>query len=400
MRILEVEYLGPPAMGGVEVLVEALYRRFAAAGHEVEIWSTDLFAFDANLAGFDGPRHAPGQAVVNGMRVRRFAARRVRPWIFDPHHLVWRGLRKPLVEEAARGSILHIHSFPSDQALKGLSAAAVGGTVVVTPHHDVESLRRYLGLWRAKVVLGRLTRLARRFPGFRLTVHTPVARDLWVNEIGWPGDQIRVIPNGVDLEEFDRVTSDEVEAAARRWPACAARLLFVGRLARSKGVDVLLRAVARVPETGLLVVGPDAGALDELQRLRGELRLEERVAFVSLSRREVCAAFRACDLFVLPSRFGENFGIAAVEAMAARKPVVVSDRGGLPSLVEPGRNGLIVPAESDEALGEAIARLSGSAELRRQYGQAARAAAEARYTWDGVAQAYLDLFAAARQTGV
>ncbi len=84
MRILEVEYLGPPAMGGVELLVEALHRKFTGTGHEVEIWCSDL-------AGFDGSRLPPGYAEVSRMRVRRFPTRRVRPWIFDPHHLVWCG---------------------------------------------------------------------------------------------------------------------------------------------------------------------------------------------------------------------------------------------------------------------------------------------------------------------
>ncbi|HOQ27764.1 MAG TPA: glycosyltransferase family 4 protein, partial [Armatimonadota bacterium] len=92
----------------------------------------------------------------------------------------------------------------------------------------------------------------------------------------------------------------------------------------------------------------------------------------------------------------ENFGIAAVEAMAARKPILVSDRGGLPSLAESGRNGLVFTAESVESLADALARLAASEELRRQLGEAGRAAVEARYTWDHVARAYLDLFAAVK----
>ncbi|HHX38547.1 MAG TPA: glycosyltransferase [Armatimonadetes bacterium] len=387
MRILEVEYLGPPAMGGVELLVEALHRKFTGTGHEVEIWCSDL-------AGFDGSRLPPGYAEVSRMRVRRFPTRRVRPWIFDPHHLVWCGLRRALVEAAGQGSLLHLHSFPSDQVLKSLGAMAAGGRVVITPHHDTESLRRYLRLWRAQVVCRRLVRMARRHPRVSLTVHTPAARDLWVNEIGWPEAQVRVIPNGVDLEEFDRVTQAEIDATTHHWSACDVRALFVGRLARSKGVDTLLQALARVPGVGLLLIGPDAGAREELERLRQELNLEERAVFATLPRRELCAAFRACDLFVLPSRFGENFGIVAVEAMAAQKPILVSDRGGLPSLAESGRNGLVFTAESVESLADALARLAASAELRRQLGEAGRAAVEAHYTWDHVARAYLDLFAA------
>ena len=107
---------------------------------------------------------------------------------------------------------------------------------------------------------------------------------------------------------------------------------------------------------------------------------------------ELCAAFRARPLR-LPNRFGENFdrrrrGDGGPEADPGKRPRRVALAGGA------GRNGLVFTAESVESLADALARLAASAELRRQLGEAGRAAVEAHYTWDHVARAYLDLFAA------
>jgi glycosyltransferase involved in cell wall biosynthesis len=393
MRIIEVEYLGPPALGGVEALVEALYRKFTAAKHEVEIWCTDL-------ASFAGPRHGAAICEVNGMKIRRFPAKRFRLWLFDPHHLHWEGLRKAFSEEAGRGSVFHINSFPSFQALAVLAVLKSGAAVVITPHHDVESLRRYWRLWRGKRNISTLLAAARKHPHLRLAVHTHLTKKFWLEEIGWPKGQIRIIPNGVYLSEFDEVSAAEIEAAARRWPQGNLRLLFVGRLAYSKGVDLLLRALAQIKNAALLAIGPDDGALADLKKLGQELSLESRVNFLSPPpRREVCAAFRACNVFILPSRFGENFGIAAIEAMAARKPVVVSDCGGPPTLVKQGENGIIFPVESVEGLVESLNYLTGSEALRRSLGEAGRNMVESAYTWERVADEYLSLFAAALNEG-
>ena len=374
-------------------MVEALYRGFAGAGHEAEIWCTDL-------ASFEGPRHEAGAATVNGMSVRRFRTKCCRLYLFDPHHLVWRGLGRALREETGPETLFHVNSFPSYQALAALKAVKAGAPVVITPHHDIESLGRYLRLWRARRVMRGLLSAARAFPRLNLAVHTRATKRFWVEEIGWPEEQIRIIPNGVYPDEFDKISAEETGAAAAGWPRGEVRVLFVGRLARAKGVDILLRALARTRGASLLIIGPDAGEGENLRKLAQELKIEERVNFLAPPpRRQVCAAFRACDLFVLPSRFGENFGIAAIEAMAARKPVIVSDSGGLPSLVRAEENGLIFSSESVEGLTEALNYLAGAASPRQSYGEAGRRMMESAYTWERVVKEYLALFTAALSAG-
>jgi glycosyltransferase involved in cell wall biosynthesis len=385
MRIIEVEYLGPPALGGVEAVVETLSRKFIAAGHEVEIWCT-------NLASFNGPRLGVGTVNVNGLTVRRFPTSKHLLQFRDPYHLVWKGF-KQLLEEAKAGSILHIHCLPSDQAFAGMLASRQARAVVITPHHEVVSLQGYMKLWRGRQLKMMIQGLMAQLPQLNLAVHTRLERSFWRDEIGLPGEQITVVPNGVELSEFDDITEAEIKAAETRWPEAGVRLLFAGRLDRAKGVDLLLRALAQVKGITLLAIGPDAGARGELEALVKELGIATRVNFAGpLARQELCAAFRACDIFSLPSRYGENFGIVAIEAMAAGKPVIASDCGGLPLLVQNGHNGILFAREAVAELAEALARLANAPELRTSMGQAGRALVENNYTWDQVAKTYLDLF--------
>jgi glycosyltransferase involved in cell wall biosynthesis len=386
MKIIEVEYLGPPAVGGVEAVVETLSRKFTASGHETAIWCT-------TLAAFSGGQLPQGESEVNGLAVRRFPARQSRRFLFDPYHVRWQGLTPALSQQAA-SAVFHLHPFPASHAMIALAALPQGGAVVITPHHEVASLRRYRKLWRGKKILGEFLRAAKRHPALCLGVHTVLEADYWTQEIGWPAEQIRIIPNGVDLAEFDRLSAEAIAEAAKLWPPAATKLLFVGRLDEAKGIDLLLRALASLPDTALLIVGPDAGAGAKLRQLSRELGLEDRVNFAGVIPRPlVCGAFRACDIFVLPSRYGENFGIVAIEAMAAAKPVVVSDCGGLPTLVAEGENGLLFPAGAADRLQGALQQLLNSPDSRQALGAAGRKKVEAGYTWDKVAQAYLDLFA-------
>jgi glycosyltransferase involved in cell wall biosynthesis len=217
----------------------------------------------------------------------------------------------------------------------------------------------------------------------------------WREEVGWPEKQLRVIPNGVDLQEFDQISDRELEEVKNLWPPGKIRLLFVGRLTKAKGIDTLLRSLPYNTTASLLAVGPDAGELPTLKALTAELKLESRVNFSgALSRGQVCGVFRACDIFIIPSRFGENFGIVAIEAMAAGKPVIASDCGGLPTLIKNEKNGLSFPVECVGALNNAIIRLTSSEELRQTLGAAGRKMVEAEYTWEHVAQEYLRLFSA------
>jgi glycosyltransferase involved in cell wall biosynthesis len=157
-------------------------------------------------------------------------------------------------------------------------------------------------------------------------------------------------------------------------------VLFVGQLVRGKGVDVLLRAMAR-ERTGakLLIVGEGAQGA-ELRALGAALGLGGRVTFAGrLPPDELGALYRRARCLALPSRSPETFGLVGIEAMSHGLPVVASDVGGVREWLEDGVNGIAVPSGDPGALAEAIRRLVTSDDLARAMGERGRAAHRERF---------------------
>jgi glycosyltransferase involved in cell wall biosynthesis len=162
----------------------------------------------------------------------------------------------------------------------------------------------------------------------------------------------------------------------------------IGRLDRQKGFDVLLRALAELPGTGLVLVG-DGPERDPLQRLAGELDLAGRVEFQGWhedARRQLTGF----DVFVLPSRF-EGFPLAIIEAMLARLPVVATPVGSVPESVLDGVTGRLVAPEDPGALALALRQLLADAGLRERMGAAGREHA-LNFTLGPMARAYEALY--------
>ena len=158
-------------------------------------------------------------------------------------------------------------------------------------------------------------------------------------------------------------------------------ILFVGRLVGTKGIKYLLRAMKTV-DSKLVICGggPDK---EKLQRLTGKLGLNDKVQFPGrVSEEEKHKLFSSCSLFVLPSIY-ESFGIAAAEAMSYGKPVIASNVGGLPEVVNGG--GLLANPKDPNDLAKQITTLLRNPEKRKQLGIKAKEIASG-YTWDSSAE--------------
>jgi len=165
---------------------------------------------------------------------------------------------------------------------------------------------------------------------------------------------------------------------------------------RRKGHDVLLAALAelaRPAHGGLrprLWIAGDGEERDELEQQARSLGLGERVSFLGV-RDDVGDLLAAADLCVLPSR-QEGLGVAALEAMAAGRPVVASKVGGLAGAVEDGLCGLLVPPEEPAALAAALARVLGDAALSARLSAGGRARVERHYSAARMVDAYEQLY--------
>ena len=196
-------------------------------------------------------------------------------------------------------------------------------------------------------------------------------------------DKVEVLYNPVDVAQFaSAARSDEVRASlgARG----AVRLIgTVGRIHPRKDMVTFLRAAAdiarRAPDTHFAIIGNAEGDGEHeyerrLRALVGELALEHRVTFAG-ARRDIPAVMASLDVFMLTSRH-EGFGRVVAEAMAAARPMVVSDEGAPPELVEAERHGLVARPGDAADFARQVERLLANAELARALG--ARAAERAR----------------------
>jgi glycosyltransferase involved in cell wall biosynthesis len=210
-----------------------------------------------------------------------------------------------------------------------------------------------------------------------MAVSESTAADL--RERGIVGEEIAVIPNGVDLLRF------VPPPQGRRFSEPT--ILYLGRLKRYKGVELILRSVARLREGSIpvrLLIAGKGDHLDSLRGLQADLGLGDMVTFLGyVSEEEKVRLLQQSWVHVLTSQ-KEGWGISILEAAACGTPTVASDSDGLRDAVQDGRTGLLVPHGDVDALSMALSRLLGDEEGREKMGVAARTFAEG-FTWEGSA---------------
>lgn len=179
-----------------------------------------------------------------------------------------------------------------------------------------------------------------------------------VTFFGEPNDKIDVIPNGVSVDDFAQAPDAEVQQYRRRFVRDDERLVFyVGRVVYEKGLHVLINAAPRVlREAGKVrfVIAGRGPMLDELRIQRDRMGLGPVVRFTGfISDADKHLLYQAADVAVFPSLY-EPFGIVALEAMAARVPVVVSAVGGLSEVVENHVTGMTAQSGNADSLAWSI----------------------------------------------
>jgi glycosyltransferase involved in cell wall biosynthesis len=206
-------------------------------------------------------------------------------------------------------------------------------------------------------------------------------------EIGVPKDRIRVILNGVNLQEFAPGSADRSQLGL---PERVTLALFVGDIRTPrKNLDTVLNALFQVPALHLAVVG--ATERSPYPSLAIKLGLDKRVHFLGY-RRDVSEIMKAVDLFVLPSRY-EACTLVLLEAMATGLPVITAVTAGGAEIVTPDCGVVLSDSEDTQALAKALTKLSSDRHLRNQMGQTSRVIAE-QHSWNSKAKRYIDLFEA------
>jgi phosphatidylinositol alpha-1,6-mannosyltransferase len=204
--------------------------------------------------------------------------------------------------------------------------------------------------------------------------------------------QVQVVPLGAD-HAFFRPGVDTAAVRERYGLGDGRWLLSVARLARHKGIDTALKALAllseKYPDLRYAVVG-SGEELGSLEAEARELGVSDRVRFLTdVPDRDLPAIYNCAEVYLGVSRLMEQrvegFGISIAEASACGIPVLAGRSGGIPEGVRDGETGLLVEAERAEAVSDALRLLLDDATLRGRLGAAGRRAVETYYNWDRVA---------------
>jgi glycosyltransferase involved in cell wall biosynthesis len=347
----------PSGVGGTERVVASLARASFDRGWESMV--VNPFALDPERSAL---RAICGPVPYAGMRcqsnyglplLRRWLRRAIRD--FQPH-------------------IVHAHLFHAEVATASLRLPN-GSKSVLTHHHGDHLVRQHQ---RRRVRLDDWS--CRRYDAI-------VAISDWVRnfliERGHPARKVEMIKNGW-----------EGEPSAHSGDSSGPTLVCVANFRPEKGHADLLAAFAlarrEVPGTRLRLVG-EGDMRAEIERLAARMGLSGAVEFAGTAK-SVWPELAAAEIFVLAS-LTEAMGIAVLEAMAAGLPVVATGVGGLPELVEDGREGFLVDPGDAEGMSRAIVRLVGDAGLRARMGRAAESKVADR-TMSRAQDSYFNLYEA------
>lgn len=393
----------------VGTFLEPIARGLAARGHEIHLvlpWHPRLARGRVDDGVHVHPfRYAPSpswhvfgyaEALEEDIRLRRSV------WLVTPLALLRARIMTARVAHAVGATIVHGHWVVPGGVIAASSAR--DAAVVISLHGSDVYVAEHYGL--ARRAAGYAFRRAARVTACSDDLHRRAL------VLGAVPERTTTIPYGVDHGRFRPDPARRVEIRRRLGIAGDELVVFAaGRFVRKKGFEYLIEAFGRVttghqagglvPRRHLLIAG--AGDLAAELKARAASIAGGQVRFVGLiAQHDMPGYLAAADLVVVPSVRDEAGNVdglpnVVLEALATGAAIVATDAGGIPSVVEHERTGLLVPQRDVDRLAAAIGRLAGDPGLRRRLGEAARLAAINRHGWDRVVGEFEEVYRRARR---
>lgn len=370
LKILQVTNVLSPVHGGSADVAYRLSKELAKRGHEVTIYTSD---------------HELGQEHIDSIPgVRVYAAR---TWLSSVNLFLAPGIIKKAKEETRHFDIIHMHGYRTFQNIVVAHYARkynipyvlqAHGSLTTFFHHGW--LKRIFDvLWGYRILQEASKVIA--VAGIEVEHYKKMRID---------ENKIEIIPNGIDLSEFDNLPGKGIFRRKYGLDDKQKIILYLGRIHQIKGLDLLAKAysgIARsLPDTKLVIAGPDTGYLSYLKKLVADLGISDRVLFTGpLFGQEKLQAYVDADVYTLPSSY-EIFGITILEALACGTPVVVTDRCGIADIINQ-QVGLVVPYDTDR-LRDAILKMLIDHKIRGQFGQNGKLLVREQFGWEKIAEQF------------
>ncbi len=378
MKILQTCIRFPPAPGGAETHVLEVSKLLKTRGYDVTVYTSDLYK--------EVPftRKNDWAPMVEGIPVKRFKAHSMPG---EMHYVFIPGLVRGILR--SNPDLIHAHSYGYFQVnISGLNKRLRDTPFVLTPHFHPpwsmwggdkrKKLRKFYDKIFAPSVLNSVDRI------IGVSHHE---MELLQQIIEFDTSKIRYIPNGIDFSRFEPIPSPA--KFMNKYKPKGNIVLYVGRLASNKGLEVLVSAAPQVikenPNTTFVFVGEDEGMKDKLLNQALKSGVKDRLLFTGHIKDYdlFLSAYAACDIFVLPSEY-EAFGIVLLEAQACKKPVIGTRVGGVPEAIGSEGAGVVIEYNDPESLAREINMLLADAKLRKRMGEIGRKRVKEKFTWDNV----------------
>lgn len=224
-----------------------------------------------------------------------------------------------------------------------------------------------------------------------IAISSAVKNDLL--SLGVKEDKIRIIPNGINVSEFDKEYNKENHLLDNIKEQEKYIIGSVGNLHKRKDHLTLIKAMAEVvkkfPDAHLVIIGEGAERL-ALEKALMENELEKNVSLVGFQA-NVPALIKNFDLYVHPAKF-EPFGIAILEAMAARKGIIATEVDGVVDIIENGSDGFLIPSQSPQVMADFICRAIVNPQRISEMGQRGRKKVEKLFKVENTAKQYQNLY--------
>ncbi len=392
MRVVLLSWEYPPMrVGGIAAALEGLAPALARTGIEVHVVT-------CGASGGDADEKQAENLFIHRVNVE-VQTNDFLHWVHELNHLLDQRadalIREWLAEPNAkdRPILLHVHDWLglfAGKELKYRHHLPLLSTIHATEfgrnngiHNDMQ---RYINHCEWEL----------QWESWRVIVCSGFMRGEVMHALHTPYDKVDIIYNGVNPAAFDFPFSEEEQIAFKaRFAAPFEKLIyFIGRMVREKGAQVLIEAMPRVRaqfgNAKLVIAG--GGYRAHLEARARDLGLKDQILFTGrVSDEDRDKLYRVADVAVYPSLY-EPFGIVALEAMAAKVPVVVSDAGGLAEVVQHDVTGTTTLVDNPDSLAWGITRALQFPPQARQMAENAYDRVTTVFDWDNIATQTADVY--------